>query len=367
MIEFRNVGKTYPSGATPFSGVNLTVNDGEVISIIGPSGTGKSTLLRCINLLDPPTEGEILVDGESITVSGYDAGRVRRKVGMVFQSFNLFGNITVIENIMRPQMDKLGRTKQEAYDKAIELLKSVGLLKQRFSYPDALSGGQKQRVAIARALAMDPEVILFDEPTSALDPTLVEEVQTIIKRLAETDKTMMIVTHDLNFARQISTRVLYLDEGGIYEDGTPEQIFEHPLREKTLAFTRCLKAIRIDIDSPHYDFAAETARIDEYCSAQRLSVSVSNRVLSIFEELCNEILIPVLGSETKIRADITHSEDNDLLTMEFCYAGQPFSPENSENAVSLAIIKNNVSTLSHESLDGADGFTNRVTAAVRMG
>ena len=366
MIEFRNVGKTYPNGITPFSGVNLTVNDGEVISVIGPSGTGKSTMLRCINLLDPPTEGEICVDGECITAPDYDAGRVRRKVGMVFQSFNLFSNITVIENIMKPQTDKLGRTKQEAYDKAVELLKSVGLFDWRFAYPDELSGGQKQRVAIVRVLAMDPEVILFDEPTSALDPAMVEEVQTIIKRLAGTGKTMMIVTHDMNFVREISTRVLYLDEGGIYEDGTPEQIFGHPQREKTFAFIKRLKAIRIDIDSPYYDFAAAAANISDYCRTRRLTVAVSNRVLSIFEELCNEILFPVLGSELKIRAEITHSETDHSLTMEFRYPGSVFSPEDTENHISLAIVKNNVTMLSHEALDGGDGFTNLVVASVRM-
>ena len=366
MIEFRNVGKTYPSGITPFSGVDLTVNDGEVVAVIGPSGTGKSTVLRCINLLDPPTEGEIYVDGECITAPGYDAGRVRRKAGMVFQSFNLFSNLTVIENIMKPQMDQLGRTKQEAYDKAVELLKTVGLFDWRFAYPDELSGGQKQRIAIARALAMDPEVILFDEPTSALDPSMVEEVQTIIRRLAGTGKTMLIVTHDMNFVREISTRVLYLDEGGIYEDGTPEQIFDHPQREKTFAFTKRLKAIRIDVDSPHYDFAAAAARIGEYCRSRRLSVAASNRVQSVFEELCNEILLPVLGSAPKIRTDITHVEADQSLTMEFRYSGEVFAPEDSDNSVSLAIVKNTVTSLKHEALDGAEGFTNRLTAAVRL-
>ena len=366
MIEFQNVGKTFSNGITPFSGVNLTINDGEIVSIIGPSGTGKSTLLRCINLLDPPTEGNIYVDGECITAPGYDAGRVRRKIGMVFQSFNLFSNITVIENIMKPQMDKLGRTKQEAYDKAVELLKTVGLFGWRFSYPNELSGGQKQRIAIARTLAMDPEAILFDEPTSALDPTMVEEVQTIIKRLAGTVKTMMIVTHDMNFVRQISTRVLYLDEGGVYEDGTPEQIFDHPQREKTLAFTKRLKAIRLIIDSPHYDFAAMTARIDEYCRDRRLSIAVSNRVLSLFEELCNEILIPVLGNDMKIRTEIAHIEADNLLTMEFRYTGALFAPKDTENAVSYVIVKNNAASIMHEALDGTDGYTNRVFVTVRM-
>ncbi len=364
MIEFRNVGKTYPGGITPFSGISLTINDGEVVAVIGPSGVGQSTLIRCINLLDPPTEGEIFVDGECITAPGYDTGRIRRKAGMVFQSFNLFSHITAIENIMKPQMDKLGKTKQEAYDKAADMLKSVGLFDWRFSYPDELSGGQKQRDAIARTLAMDPEIILFDEPTSALDPAMAEEVQTIIKRLTGTGKTIMIVTHDMGFARKICTRILYMDEGGIYEDGTPEQIFDHPQREKTFAFTRNLRTVRIDIDSPHYDFAAALASLGNYCKSWQLSQAVSNRVISVFEELCNEILIPALGNDLKIRVDISVRKDSNSPVMEFRYTGAPFSPEETENIISLAIVKNNVTMLTHEVLESGDGFANLVTAAV---
>ncbi|MBQ9721574.1 MAG: amino acid ABC transporter ATP-binding protein, partial [Oscillospiraceae bacterium] len=225
MIELKHLNKAYEN-AEPLRDVSITVNDGDVIAVIGPSGTGKSTLLRCINLLEKPTGGQIFLNGQEITAKGYDARRARRKMGMVFQSFNLFGHLTVIENLMTPPMDLLRKSKQEAYDTAVELLRRVGLSDKALNYPDELSGGQQQRVAIARTLSMDPEIILLDEPTSALDPTLVSEVQSVIRDLSRTGKTMMIVTHEMNFARSISNRVFYMDEGGIYEDGAPEDIFE---------------------------------------------------------------------------------------------------------------------------------------------
>jgi polar amino acid transport system ATP-binding protein len=225
MITVRHLKKAY-SNAVPLTDVNLEVKKGEIISVIGPSGSGKSTLLRCINMLEKPTSGEIIVDGEMITAKGADIFRIRRKMGMAFQSFNLFSHMMVIDNIMLGPVDILKMSRQEAYDEGMRLLTSVGLAEKALSYPDELSGGQKQRVAIARALAMKPEIILFDEPTSALDPTMVGEVLSVIRTLAQEGLTMMIVTHEMKFARDVSTRVLYMDEGVIYEDGTPEQIFE---------------------------------------------------------------------------------------------------------------------------------------------
>ncbi|MBQ9633007.1 MAG: amino acid ABC transporter ATP-binding protein, partial [Lachnospiraceae bacterium] len=180
MIELRHLRKQFDN-AIPLKDVSVTINDGDVISIIGPSGTGKSTLIRSINLLEKPTGGQIFLDGEEITAPGYDVGKARRKMGMVFQSFNLFGHLTIIENLMLAPMDLLGKSKQEAYDKGVELLRRVGVAEKALNYPDELSGGQKQRVAIARTLAMDPDIILLDEPTSALDPTMVAEVQAVIR------------------------------------------------------------------------------------------------------------------------------------------------------------------------------------------
>ena len=206
MIELKHLEKKYER-ATPLVDVNTIINDGDVISIIGPSGSGKSTLLRCINLLEKPTAGQILLDGVDITAPKYDVTQARRRMGMVFQSFNLFGHLTVIENLMLAPMDILKKSKQEAYETGIALLKRVGLQGRELQYPDQLSGGQKQRVAIARTLAMDPDVILLDEPTSALDPAMVKEVQTVIQDLTQTGKTMLIVTHEMQFARAICNRV----------------------------------------------------------------------------------------------------------------------------------------------------------------
>ena len=182
--------------------------------------------LRCINMLTEPTEGSIIVDGQDITEKGCNLNEIRKKMGMVFQSFNLFGHLTIIENIMNPQITLLGRSRQEAYDKAMYLLQQVGLASKVFNYPDELSGGQQQRIAIARTLAMDPDIILFDEPTSALDPSMIGEVQSVIKMLAKSGRTMMIVTHEMDFARKISNRILFMYDGYIYEEGTPKEIFE---------------------------------------------------------------------------------------------------------------------------------------------
>ena len=261
MIKIEHLRKEYPN-VTPLKDVSVEIHDGDVISVIGPSGTGKSTLLRCINLLEKPTSGHIYIGDREITDPRCDVPMLRRKMGMVFQSFNLFGHLTVIENIMLAPMDLLGKPKQEAYDTGMRLLRTVGLAEKALNYPDELSGGQKQRIAIARTLAMDPEVILLDEPTSALDPTMVGEVQAVIRDLAKTGKTMMIVTHEMNFATAISNRVFYMDEGGIYEDGSPEQIFDHPQRENTRRFVRRLKVLALNIESRDYDFLGMAGEIE---------------------------------------------------------------------------------------------------------
>ena len=255
MIELRHLTKEFDD-CCPLKDINVTINNGDVIAVIGPSGTGKSTLLRCINMLEEPTSGQIIVDGEDITAKGCDLNAVRKKMGMVFQSFNLSLHQTVIENIMNPQITLLNRGKQEAYDKAMELLTSVGLATKVFSYPDELSGGQRQRIAIARTLAMDPEIILFDEPTSALVPSMIGEVQSVIKMLAKSGRTMMIVTHEMDFARKIANRIFFMDDGCIYEEGTPKEIFDHPKREKTRRFIQRLSTLSYKIESTDFDVEA---------------------------------------------------------------------------------------------------------------
>nr|WP_305146619.1 amino acid ABC transporter ATP-binding protein [Anaerovorax odorimutans] len=217
-------------------GITETIKEQEVVCVIGPSGSGKSTFLRCLNLLEEPTGGEIYLDGQKVNSPEVNIDEIRTKLGMVFQSFNLFPHMTVMGNITLAPIQVKGMSKEEADKKAHELLKTVGLEDKADSYPRSLSGGQQQRVAIARALAMDPEVMLFDEPTSALDPEMVGEVLAVMKDLAEQGMTMIIVTHEMGFAREVADRVFFIDEGIIMEQGTPEQLFSNPQNERTKGF-----------------------------------------------------------------------------------------------------------------------------------
>ncbi len=217
-------------------GIDLNVEEGEVVCLIGPSGSGKSTLLRCINCLEHPTEGKVTVDGQRLTDKKTDINKARENIGMVFQQFNLFPHLSVIKNIMLAPVDRKKMTKEQAEKKGMELLARVGLADKRDQFPAQLSGGQQQRVAIARALCMGPDVMLFDEPTSALDPEMVGEVLDVMKELAKEGMTMVVVTHEMGFAREVADRVLFLDGGYIVEQGTPEQIFGDPQNERTKSF-----------------------------------------------------------------------------------------------------------------------------------
>ena len=235
LFEIKGLQKKFGE-LTVFDGLDETISKGDVVVIIGPSGGGKSTFIRCLNLLEQPTAGTILFEGQDITAKGFDVNRHRQKVGMVFQQFNLFNNLTVLENITISQIKVKGLSQAESEAKAMTLLKRVGLDDKAGSYPSQLSGGQKQRVAIVRALAMEPDVLLFDEPTSALDPEMVGEVLQVISDLAKDGITMVVVTHEMGFARKVGTRVLFMDGGQIAEEGTPEQIFEHPQNPRTKEF-----------------------------------------------------------------------------------------------------------------------------------
>ncbi|HKM23926.1 MAG TPA: amino acid ABC transporter ATP-binding protein [Erysipelothrix sp.] len=233
ILSVENVYKNFDQ-LQVLKGINLEVRKGEVISIIGSSGSGKSTLLRCMNVLEQHNQGDILLNGESI--STMDPKKLHTNVGIVFQNFNLFNNLNVLENCVRPQMVVLNRSREEAESKAMELLTKVGMKDFAKSNVILLSGGQKQRVAIARALAMDPKILLFDEPTSALDPEMVGEVLAVMKDLANEELTMVVVTHEMQFAHEVSDRVVFMDDGVILEEGTPDAIFNNPQKDRTKAF-----------------------------------------------------------------------------------------------------------------------------------
>ena len=235
MIEVKNLCKSF-GDLQVLKGISETINDREVVCVIGPSGSGKSTFLRCLNLLEEPSGGEVFLDGKKINDSDVDIDEIREKLGMVFQGFNLFPHMTVLDNLTLAPIKVKGMEKAAAEEKARKLLETVGLADKAEKYPASLSGGQKQRVAIARALAMDPEIMLFDEPTSALDPEMVGEVLNVMKNLAENGMTMVIVTHEMGFAREVADRVLFIDEGNIMEQGTPAELFGNPQHDRTKNF-----------------------------------------------------------------------------------------------------------------------------------
>ena len=238
MLKTVNLHKTF-GHLEVLKGITTEIHTGEVVAVIGPSGSGKSTFLRCLNLLEEPTQGEVIFKDQNLTKKddkNFNIDKVREHIGMVFQHFNLFPHMTVLDNITLAPIKVKGTNKADAEKKAVELLKKVGLEDKKDVYPNKLSGGQKQRVAIARALAMDPEVMLFDEPTSALDPEMVKEVLLVIKDLAESGMTTVIVTHEMGFAKEVASRVMFIDQGIILEEGTPEEVFNNPKNQRTKDF-----------------------------------------------------------------------------------------------------------------------------------
>ncbi len=358
VITISHLKKVFPN-ATPIKDVNAVINRGDVISIIGPSGTGKSTFLRCINRLETPTEGEIEVFGQPVTgVKPAQLGAVRRRMGMVFQSFNLFAHLTVIENIMLGPVELLGCTRQEAYERGMRLLAKVGLAEKALNYPDELSGGQKQRVAIARTLGMQPEIVLFDEPTSALDPTMVGEVLAVIRSLAEQGLTMLIVTHEMKFARDVSTRVFYMDEGIVYEEGTPEQVYDHPKTDRCRAFVHRLKTLHIDIASKEFDFIGAATDIDRFARKQLLGAPQSLKYQQIFEELCVTSILPALPDDgCGLSFDALCSEDGSECEAVIRWSGDKFDPLTQGDEISTALALSRTKSSAHAYADGVNTVT----------
>ena len=340
IIEIKGLRKEY-SDALPLDNVSVNIEEGEVISIIGPSGTGKSTFMRCINRLETPTSGSIIVDGTDVCDPKTDLTAVRRKMGMVFQSFNLFPHKTIAENIMMPQQDILGISAKDAYAEAIKQLEKVGLESKARSFPHELSGGQKQRAAIARALAMKPKIMLFDEPTSALDPTMVSEVLSVIKSLAGSGLTMLIVTHEMRLAREVSTRVFYMDNGGICEEGTPEKIFEHPENDSTKRFIYRIRSYEYTFTSKEHDIIGMLSALDEFCGRQFMNKKQAMNCVLVAEEMYNAYILPALKKHENICVTLrlSISEENGTQQIEAEYSG--FSGDifaKTTNEISAAIF-----------------------------
>ena len=312
MIQVSHLKKTYSNGLQVLRDVNATIGRGEVISIIGPSGTGKSTFLRCLNLLESPSGGSIIVDGQDLLSKKTDVAKIRQKMGMVFQSFNLFNHLSIMDNLCIGPVKLLGKSRKEAEERAMELLSMVGLAEKANAMPSQLSGGQKQRIAIARCLSMNPEIILFDEPTSALDPTMVSEVLGVIRTLAKQGMTMVIVTHEMRFARDVSTRIFYMDQGVVYEEGTPEQIFEHPREERTRVFINRIRDYHYIIRSPRYDLYELQSGMMQFCAKYFLSQLVQFNVQLLTEEVLQ--IIPLDKGEIDLA--LKYSEKTGGVSLE---------------------------------------------------
>ena len=292
MISIRGLKKSFHNNLI-FQDINLEIEKGDAVVIIGGSGCGKSTLLRCINRLETADEGAVFIQGEDIQAPGANVEAIRRKLGMVYQSFNLFSHLNIMENMILAPMKVVGMGKKEAIEQGENLLEMVGMENRRYHMPNQLSGGQKQRVAIARAMAMHPEVMLFDEPTSALDPTMVEEVEGVMRRLIEQGMTSVIVTHEMGFASRIASKVVYLAEEGIYEQGTSKEVFGHPSKELTRQFLYRSRMLEKKIRKKDLDVYSLCSEIKAFS----LSYGYSFGQARGMEYICDELILPIMKSE----------------------------------------------------------------------
>ena len=359
IIEIKGLQKAFDD-LKVFDNLNMSISKGEVVSIIGASGCGKSVLLRSIEMLEKPDAGQIFIDGQEITAKGADIAKIRRSLGMVYQDFGLFSNMDVMDNLCIAPTKLLGMSRKDAETKALKLLETVGLADRSDASVTMLSGGQKQRVAICRCMMMNPEIILFDEPTSALDPTMVGEVLATIRMLAKRGLTMIIVTHEMSFAERISDRVIFLAEGGIYEDGTPQQIFENPQREKTIDFVRKLKHMDYHVGSKQFDLMELEGKIQDFAVKYGLSKNERYRLEMCSEEMIYE-LIDDLGDEpVDIDINVSFSEKDRACEMKFLCKGRdvnPFRPirqgeKDLLDHLGLVIIDKKAQNYNHEYHDG---------------
>ena len=365
VIEIHGLKKSFGE-LEVLRGIDFSVEEGERIVIIGGSGCGKSVFLRCIELLEIPDAGNIFIDGQEITAPNCNIDKIRQSMGMVYQKFNLFQHMTVLENLCIAPMTLLKMSKDDAEKKAMDLLSTVGLAAKVNEYPAVLSGGQQQRIAICRSLMMNPKVILFDEPTSALDPTMVGEVLAVIRMLAKQDLTMLIVTHEMNFAREVATRILFFADGTIYEQGTPAEIFDAPKLPKTVAFIHKLKYFNFEITERAFDLPKMQGGIQTFAEKYGFNARRTNRLQLCCEELIYEMLDNACaGDDVKISLDVTYSEVDGVVEIKLTCAGKAYNPldknfdEIDEDNLGAMILHNLSKNYSHEYGDGVNkiGFS----------
>ena len=341
LIEVKGLYKSF-GDLKVLEDVNLEVAQGERIAIIGGSGCGKSVFLRSLELLHKPDKGRIFIDGEEITAKGAGVDKIRRSMGMVYQKFHLFSEMDVMNNLCLAPVRLKGMSRKDAEEKALELLGQVGLTARAHAMPHELSGGQQQRIAICRCLMMEPKVLLFDEPTSALDPTMVGEVLAVIRMLAKRDMTMIIVTHEMNFARDVATRVLFLADRGIYEQGTPSEIFDNPKREKTIAFIKKIKYFSYEIDKHGFDLMQLQGGIQNFGEKYGLDLKIIYRLQICCEELLFEMLDHCYekNEPTDMQLSVSFAESDKSTEIELTCGGKQFNPfTQDDDGLGVTILK----------------------------
>lgn len=364
LIDVKGLKKSFGK-LQVLDGVDLSVEEGERIAIIGGSGCGKSVFLRSLELLEIPDSGQIFIDGEEITARGADVNRIRRKMGMVYQKFYLFSHMDVMDNLCLAPVRLAGMSRQDAESLAMDWLGQVGLTSKVHSMPANLSGGQQQRIAICRSLMMNPKVLLFDEPTSALDPTMVGEVLAMIRMLAKRNMTMLIVTHEMNFAREVADRILFFADRGIYEQGKPSEIFDSPKGEKTIAFVRKLKYFAYEITDRNFDLMAMQGGIHSFSEKYGLSSRLAYRLELCCEELVYEMLRGAYSEEdaVKIDVEVSYSEADGATTIAITSGGKEFDPftnEDDDVHLGVSMLKKTAKNITHTFNDGI----NRIEAVL---
>ena len=361
LIDVKNLSKSF-GNLQVLQNVNLSVNEGERIAIIGGSGCGKSVFLRSLELLEVPDSGQVFIDGDEITAKRADVNKIRRKMGMVYQKFYLFSHMNVMDNLCLAPVKLLGMSRQDAESQALDWLARVGLTSKAHSMPANLSGGQQQRIAICRSLMMNPKVLLFDEPTSALDPTMVGEVLAMIRMLAKHNLTMLIVTHEMNFAREVADRVLFFADKGIYEQGSPSEIFDNPKREKTIAFIRKLKYFAYEVRDRDFDLLAMQGGIRNFAEKYGLGHKLAYRLELSCEELVYEMLRGCYAENDPvcIDAEISYSEADGSTTITITSTGRKFNPfthEDDDVHLGVAMLNKTANNIDY---NFSEGF-NRIT------